>query len=156
MWATKSRKKNIGHLSTHVVSACTLNRYKIACQKFFAFVAEFNAAWPSSPEEFDLLICRYIEHVWQEGEPRGWAGDAISGLGHFVPHVRKKLSCSWRLLTAWQKLELPARAIPLLPRLAAAIAGAVVQKGLYGTALAILVGFHCMLRTWGDPQYLEE
>jgi len=147
MWATKSRKKNIGHLSTHVISASTQARYKVACQKCFAFVAEFDAPWPRTPEEFDLLICRYIEHVWQEGEPRGWAGDAISGLGHFVPHVRKRLSCSWRLLTAWQKLELPARAIPLLPRLAAAIAGAVAAAGQLGAALAILVGFHCLLRT---------
>ena len=102
---------------------------------------------PAPLRNLIFLICRYIEDVWQEGEPRGWAGDAISGLGHFLPHVRKRLACSWRLLTAWQKLELPARAIPLLPRLAAAIAGAVAAAGQLGAALAILVGFHCLLRT---------
>ena len=33
---------------------------------------------PNSHEEFDPVICRYIEHVWQDGEPYGWVGDVIS------------------------------------------------------------------------------
>ena len=94
-----------------------------------------------------MKMCEYIEKVWEEGDSRNWATDAVSGLMHFIPSLRGQLRGSQRLLRAWSKMELPTRAPPLPTVFAAAVAGAALQIGDVRLCAALLVAFHAFLRT---------
>eukprot|EP00975_Prorocentrum_lima_P040229 8447785-Prorocentrum_lima.AAC.1 len=61
-------------------------------------------------------------------------------------HFAKNLPAGWQHITAWRTAELPAHATPVLPRYAAAIAG-IFATHHPTLSLAILLGFHCFLRT---------
>ena len=63
----------------------------------------------------DLLTAESIEHLWREGDGRSMREDVLSALCHRVPRLRHQFPASWRLLSAWKKVELPCRAPPLTP-----------------------------------------
>ena len=150
----------LGALSTNVIAPATLARYRRHGRQFFFWVAAQRDPLPPSPVEFDMLICRYIDECWTEGEARSHVGDVLSCLQHLVPPLRGKLAASWRLHAAWGKLELPCRAWPLTKLQVLAVAGAAWQQQLFDVAIACLVGFHGVFRTgellamqWGHLQF---
>eukprot|EP00959_Pyramimonas_sp_CCMP1952_P028597 599779-Pyramimonas_sp.AAC.1 len=65
----------------------------------------------------------YLEKLWAEGEPKSYANDLVAGLQHFAPRLRRRLNGSWRLLGAWAKAELPARAPPVPRAVAIGLTG---------------------------------
>ena len=68
-----------------------------------------------------------MEHVWEEGDPKSWALNAISAMAHFMSAIRGKTPGSSRLMKAWTKTELPERAPPLPTLFATALAGATLE-----------------------------
>eukprot|EP00439_Symbiodinium_sp_Y106_P001984 s9449_g1.t1 len=64
----------------------------------------------------------FIEELWEDGDPKAYASDTLSGLGHFIPSVKPHLISSWRLHAAWGRSELPARAPPFTVALIYALA----------------------------------
>ncbi|CAE8685015.1 unnamed protein product, partial [Polarella glacialis] len=84
----------------------------------------------------------YVEHLWEEGEPKCWAGDTLSGLGHFFPASKPYLNGSWRLHAAWGRAELPARAMPFTALIVYACAQLAFQWGWADTAVLLCLGFH--------------
>ena len=95
----------------------------------------------------DVTLALYIETLWEEGETRGKAGDTISGLQHRIPKLKKNLPSAWRLLSAWQRAELPARAPPLTPMLVMALVGFFLCSNQDDMAVLTWLSFHAMLRT---------
>ena len=69
------------------------------------------------------------------------------GMLHYLPQLKGKVPGSKRLLVAWSKCELPARASPLNTFFLAALAGKAVALNDRRLAVSLLLGFHCMLRT---------
>ena len=102
---------------------------------------------PNDMCSLDLVLCDYIEQIWQEGDPKGWAQNAVSGLGHFMPGLRLQLHGSRRLLQSWNKAEVCNRAPPLPANFAVALAGAAIESGNLRLAVVLLVAFHAFLRT---------
>ena len=99
-------------------------------------------------DEWDALdrqACGYLEYLWENGESKGYAGDALSGMQHFLM-TRRRCPGSWRLLTTWGRLELPCRAPPLPALVALALSGLALSQGLQDFAAIVLVAFHCFLR----------
>jgi len=137
----------LGPLKTRMVKPGTLKRYQVAVTWFFITLRMCNMCLPKSMWEFDLLVLDIMDMAWQEGEPRNLLGDVLSGLGHFTPPLKRNLTCCWRLYDAWGRSELPARAPPLTPLMAVAIAHFLFLEEGWSAAVAMLVGFHCFLRT---------
>ena len=100
-----------------------------------------------SASEVDLQLSVYIENLWEEGESRSLATDCLSGIQMFLPSLKRNLFGSWRLVTAWQKHELPTRAPPLLPVFVLAMGGQARKEGKLRFGICLLLAFHCLLRT---------
>ena len=86
---------------------------------------------------------RALLAIWSHSARNSYAPQARAAS---MPR-RASFSCSWRLLSAWKQHELPCRATPFLPAFVAAVAGWFCAHSLPGTAAALLLGFHCLLRT---------
>ena len=149
--ATKAERararRRLGSLASRVVTPVTFQRYWRACSCFFNYLRLSEVQFPRNLYEYDMVLCQYVEHVWQEGEPKGLVGDLLSGLGHFLPPLKRHMSGAWRLHAAWGKLELPCRAWPLTKRQVCGLAGLMVGWGFPDAAMCVLLGFHCILRT---------
>lgn len=101
---------------------------------------------PQAWDDFDVATGQWLEHIFAEGYPKGYASDGLAALQHYVPEVAGKLRHSWRLLKSWQKMEPPVRVLPISPLMVVAISGACVKLGLTSAAAAFLVGFDTFLR----------
>ena len=97
--------------------------------------------------DLDPVLCEYVEALWQQGDGRSLAQDALSGLQWKLPVLKGHLRGAWELTQAWQRLGLPARAPPLPPRHCLALAGWCLQAGYPEMAVGIVLAFHCVLRT---------
>ena len=85
--------------------------------------------------------------MWEEGDPKSWALNAISAMVHFMPAVRGKTPGSSRLMNGWTKTELLERAPPLPTLFATAVAGAALRRQDLRLCVLILIAFHALLRT---------
>ena len=138
MRAAARRKK--GPLRFLVVKPRTVTVYRTTCAWFFALLREQGIAVPATEEPFDDLLCDHAEEAWQEGDPRGNLGNLLSGLTFFVPRLKKKLPCSWRLFAAWGRNELAERGRPLDRLEIVALAGIAASWDFLDVALLLLLG----------------
>jgi integrase len=143
----KTERQQRGPLRSLRVTDKTLRRYENSCERFFQYRRAHNKAIELNEFELDLALCEYVEYLWEEGDPRNYATDCLSGFQHFIPALRRRLPAAWQLLTAWSKHELPCRATPMPQAVVLALAGALEARNEWGMGLAILVGYHCLLRT---------
>lgn len=141
------QRRVLGTLSSLVVTARTAKRYDDAVRQLFAFMKTEKIRLPSLFTEFDDIVCQYIELCWHEGEGRSLVSNTLAGLQHFCPAIRHHLPCSWRLVSAWQRHELPARAAPFTRSILLAVAGKAMKDGDAVLSVALLVAFEGMLRT---------
>ena len=91
--------------------------------------------------------CALSLSLWEEGDSKNEAIDCVSGVLHYLPQLKGKVPGSKKLLVAWGKCELPARAPPLNTFFLAALAGKAVALNDRRLAVSLLLGFRCMLRT---------
>ena len=89
----------------------------------------------------------YIEHLWQEGEPKPWATDAIAALQYYVPHVKRHMDLCWSMSKEWDRLELPFRALPFTPLTLCAFSGGLLRMGYSRLPLFCVLGFDILART---------
>ena len=146
--ARADARSHVGPLSELLVSQKTLDvRYRPACRRFFESIASQSSVLATTDIGIDAQIAAYIENLWEEGEGRNSAGDIISAMSLFCPHLKGSLCCSWQLFKAWAKQEMPARAPPM-PELWVLAAVALAQrKGWDDVGLVIGVAFYGLLRT---------
>ena len=76
----------------------------------FSLVQRSHLSLPLDSVTLDGLLCALIEQIWESRDPKGWVSHTESGLLHVVLSLLGNLHCSSRLLPAWVKHELPARA----------------------------------------------
>ena len=93
-----------------------------------------------------MQACDFLEWFWESGAPRADAADFLSGSQHLLL-TRKRFAGAWRLLTAWQRAEIPARAPPMPVEVIIALAGVACERKRWDFVAALLVGFHGLLRT---------
>ena len=136
----------VGDLRDGVVSQATLTKYEHRFNTFssFAVAAEYNIR---TVYELDVALCDYICELWHEGMSKGDASYTYAAVRHFLIHLSPPLHGAKRLLRAWDRLELPARALPFTPLLCLGVAGAFDMLGHRHGGLLCVVMFHCLLRT---------
>ena len=129
-----------------MIAPRTLQRYHLACQRFVFFVQ--SQGWQSALdwEQLDQQLCEYLERLWACGDSKSTAGYVLSGT-QFLLEQRRIVPRAWGLLKVWNKLELPNRAPPMPPLVAAALVGRALYIGMPAFACIILVGFAAFLRT---------
>ena len=143
----KRERTQLGTLQELVVQKGTYTRYLTAVSRFLEFLQMLGCGYPDSFTKLDLKVCEFIECLWHEGEPKAYASDTISGLGHFIPACKRFLVGSWRLHGSWSRAELPDRALPFTPLIAYGLAQLAFQKGWEDLCLLILLGFTLFART---------
>ena len=134
----KHRRASLGTLRENQIKPRTRARYTYAVESFFQWLECMSLATPAATAEFDLLVCDYLEHLWQEGDCLALAGDTLSGLTASVKTLKRGLPESWSALTTWQGLEPPSRAPPLWDEAACALVGLALEDNECGFA------FSCM------------
>lgn len=139
-------RKVLGRLRTQVVSPKTEERYLNSVSRFLEFLRAHGKPYPCSFLILDLEVSQFVEELWEQGDPKGWAGDCLSGLGHFIPPCKPFLVGSWRLHAAWGRAELPCRAPPFTPLILYAMAQAAADLGWTDLAVLLILGFHTFAR----------
>lgn len=121
------------HLSRIGIGPATDKRYRSQLLSFFRWLSVQNFALPSSVPEIDLLASEYVNHMWQEHEPFGYAGDLISGLIEYVPATKRGLPVTRQYHANWKRTIRRQRAIPLTPKFLKALLGGMhcLQQGLF-------------------------
>jgi len=143
----RNLRRSIGPLAHNLVRPSTLNRYAASFQQFTLHLGSLRAVWPSDIQEYDNIVSDYLELLWDTGEPRSSAAYTLASIQFYLPQLRKHLPRSWKLKAVWDRLELPAQAVPLSLEHTIAIAGYFFENGDWRVSLGILVCFNAMLRT---------
>ena len=143
--ARRAARLRLGPLQRQLIAPNTALRYRAALRLFFRFLFQQHFRMPTTAVALDQCIAKFIESLWHEGDPLSYATDCLSGMQFHLPTTRGKLVYSWRLIKAWKKAEIPTRATPFLPSFVTAVAA--YPHFSTSEVIAILVGFHCLLRT---------
>lgn len=147
---THERKRDrqaLGTLQSLVVHATTEKRYFEAVSRFLEFLKMHAYSYPSSFAALDSRVSEFIEYLWHSGEPKAFASDCLSGLGHFVPQVKRFMVGSWRLHGSWSRAELPCRALPFTPLVLYAVAQRAFEMDFRDICILLLLGFDRFART---------
>ena len=97
----------------------------------------------------DRYLRDFIEDLWEDGESKGFASDALRGIGHFIfiPACKQHMIAAWRLHAAWGRPKFPCRAPPFTPLLLHALAQAAFDNGVARYSSLLMVGFHTFPRS---------
>ena len=143
----QTERKALGKLRFQIVAPSTEARYFTHVSRFLRFLKEHQKGYPSTFVLLDKAVSEFIESLWESGDPKSWASDTLSGLGHFIPACKPHLVGSWRLHAAWGRAELPARAPPFTPLILYALAQVAVLRNWTDVSVLLILGFHTFART---------
>ena len=93
-------RRNIGSLRDNRVNRTTLARYNLALSQFFDWILLVDLQEARSYEELDWQAGHYLEHLWEEGESKGRAGDTLSAIQHILL-TRRILPGARSLFGSW-------------------------------------------------------
>eukprot|EP00435_Cladocopium_sp_Y103_P044257 s197_g12.t1 len=140
----KARRQGLS-LRESLVTSQLLKRYQQALILVTQFLADSNIR-VRYIDELDDAISSWVEHIFFEGESKSLASDGLASIQYHLPQAVGHLRMSWKLAKAWQKIEPPARVVPLSPFLTRAFAGACVLVDKIAEAACILTAFDALLR----------
>ena len=135
------------HLKYVGITPKTLERYRRALQGFFRHLRRYGIPLPRTMGEFDEAVAEYINEMWLEDEPHGYANDLISGISRLLPRARRHIPTSRMYIRNWGTTLARKRACPLPRELVLAMAGAAFLRRRPDVAAVLLVGFAGLLRT---------
>ncbi|CAK0908038.1 unnamed protein product, partial [Prorocentrum cordatum] len=143
-------------------SSRLLNRL---CRRFAAFSIASNtyvltfwtvSAWNHSDAasrrlretlgELDEEVGEYINHLYLDSYPQGWAIDLVSAMKRYYPKCRKKLNIASLYLKNWARVTERRRAIPASRDLVIGMAVAALFERKVRLAFGILLSFVGLLR----------
>ena len=105
----KRERHRAGTLQELLVGAATLKRYRHETLAFFTWLEQEGHEVPTGVEDLDELMAAYLEYLWEVGDARARAANAICGLQHYMPRVKRHLPQAWRYYKTWASREIPAR-----------------------------------------------
>ena len=142
-----SERAALGNLRNLRLSIALKKKYSVAVKRFFDFLREHGFETPSEADLLDERLCNFLESLWEEGHPKTWASDCLSGLAKLCPYAKGSFPLAWTYFDTWRKHELPERAAPVSLALLKALAAysLIVDKN-FEFSLSMIVSFHCLLR----------
>ena len=144
--ARAAKRAAVGTLGANVISAVSVKRYEKAVALFLTFLSNVWQCELQTTGQLDVAVSAYLA-LWQEGEGRTMGNYVLAAIHWFLPEVKRKLVSSWRLLRAWDKLELPARATPASPGLLLAVCELLAREAHERLAFMLVIAFSLFLRT---------
>ena len=78
--AKAAGKRRLGSLADRRVGRVSLDRYKLCVQRFFAWAALSQVELARSVWDLDDQLSEFVEALWADGDPVGWADDARAEL----------------------------------------------------------------------------
>ena len=117
-------------------------RYFLGLKQLTPFLANV-----STMLELDESITTWIQRCFERGEPLHLISDALCGLQHQEPWVKRNIPMAWKLFGVWRKLESPGRAPPLTKEIIYSWANYAIEHQDLVFAALILLGFFALLRT---------
>ena len=142
-----TQKSPPDHLSRVGIKAATRTRYRRMVLLFFDHLTLYAIRTPRNLSDLDYEASEFVNHLWQEGEPIGWAGNFLSGLQRFFPAAKRHLPTAWQYHSNWASTILPNRAVPFTSLQIRGLAGLCIRISRPDFAVILLVGFICLLRT---------
>ena len=79
-------------------------------------------------DDFGVVCCDYVENMHEEGESRSDCGNLLSGLHHLLPALRRCMPQAWRLFGAWERCEVPTRALAISEPMMESLSGAALGR----------------------------
>ena len=136
-----------GHVKYAGLQLGTIHKYMLAINCFFVWLNSAEKYLPVSLDELDEAIGEYINHLYQDDLPVGWASDVVCGFKRFYAKCRKSLQISGGYLRNWNKSVSRTQALPLTSDILMSMVVVSLMRGETRLALAFLFGFTCLLRT---------
>jgi integrase len=101
---------------------------------------------PTTLAELDYQAGEFINFIYLDERPLGWAGDFVSGLKRLFPRCRKSLDIAGSFYKNWAKATVRVRAFPLSPDLVRGMASLALLDGKPRLAASFLIAFAGLLR----------
>ena len=124
----------------------TTKRYRAQLSLFFLHLDSLELQMPSAYRDLDKVVAAYIDSMYQNGEPIGYAGDLLSGLSRWVPGSRGRLPTARLWFKNWNREVVRKRALPIPVKFLKGLAGIALALKRVDLAALLLTGFVCMLR----------
>ena len=137
--AKKAHVKYVG------ITEKTLTKYRFAVARFFDWLRENNEELPDDLEELDNTASEFVNELYQDDRPVGWASEFACGLKKLYPKCSKKLPITSSYLKNWQKSIKRVRAVPLGREILLAMASIAILKKRKNLAITLLMGFSGLL-----------
>ena len=125
----------------------TVRRYRRAAKRVFLFRRQFELKFPHTLDEFDDLLCEFVNFRHLDDRPISHAKDAISAVKKLYPHCGRHLPISSAWMNNWKKCIHPVRATPATLELVQGMAGSALTKGEVILAFLYLLSFWRSLKT---------
>ena len=142
----KQDRAGKGTLLERQISARCKEHCEAATLYFFWLLPFVWGRWPAAWPKRDEALCHFLECMWAGGEAKSRAADVISGL-QWKLGTRGVFPGAWRRYKTWDSLEVASQTPPLPVEALFAFCGMCLRHGYPLLAVALYVGFHCLLRT---------
>lgn len=143
----KRERGKVGKLQDAIVKPVTTERYRQMFQQFLSFTNLTKLRMQAEPSTVDARLVDFIEFLWSDGEPKSYANYAVASVQYYVPECKRQLTKSWKLVSTWNKIELPARVVPIAAEVLLAIAGLFEKWRWRRLSLMLVVAYSTFLRT---------
>ena len=141
------QRRQLGPLHGQLIKDQTRIRYEESFQELCNFTATPRHSAITDWEAFDYEVGAFLEHLWEVGRAKTQASYALASLQYFRPQAKGRIPYSWRLLKAWNAIDLPVRATPIPPEVVLGLAGIFFQWRQWRLGWLILLGYSLFLRT---------
>jgi len=128
------------------ISSNTRKRYERQISIFFTHLERHAIPIPFNFRELDEVMADYIDNMFMNGEPIGYAGDLISGISRFTPAARLRIPITRLWFRNWQREVVRVRALPIPARVVKGFAGMALALKRLDLAALLPLSFLCMLR----------
>jgi integrase len=134
------------HIKFVSMAPKTIIKYRIAVRRFLWWRKSAGFPYPDELSAFDHQVGEFINHLYLDDSPLGWATDCISGLKRLFPRCRRHLDTASLYHSNWVKATKRVKALPLTPELVRGMAAVSMSRGNASFALTILIMFAGLLR----------
>jgi integrase len=134
------------HIKYVGISKLTEARYKNAVKRFFEWRKSAEFATAGSFAELDNQLSEFVNYLYQDERPTGWAGDCLAGFKRCYPPCRRKLETASAYYKNWLKATKRIQALPLSPAMVQAMASFCMISGQTRLGAGLLLCFVGLLR----------
>lgn len=128
----------------------TVSRYMTALRRFEVWLPVLTAAsldeLVGDPKALCSCLGPFLHWLYDAGRPLAWGTDLLAGLQCRWPELRGQLAPGWAMHRRWANLEPHEMRVPMPLEVLLALCVTAWTWGWQRTSVALLVGYHLILR----------